>query len=72
MFTDRYFTDLILTGTVAGSNATDQDYADALRVLRDQCTRYYQLDDTCGEALCRLAQRQLLAAQLRREPVLPY
>jgi hypothetical protein len=70
--TERFFCDLITRGTKAGSDATEQDFQDALRMLRDQATRYYQLDDVVGEALCRLAIVQLLAARLRRSPVVPY
>jgi hypothetical protein len=62
---ETIFANLIARGTVEGRDATDQDFADAIRVVNDQATTYYQLDDQVGEALCCLALRQLLAARIR-------
>ena len=67
MSTD-YLLDLINAGKVDGRPATAQDYADALRAVRDREQSYYQLDDALGEQLAHTVQVLLLAAASRRAP----
>jgi len=69
---ERYFRDLVIAGMVDGRSATPQDYQDALRALRDQSTRYYQLGDDYGEALASLATVQVVAAMSRKYSPVPY
>ena len=50
---ERYFSDLLIFHTVAGREATPQDFQDAMRAVAQAHVKYSQLDDTEGLAISR-------------------
>jgi hypothetical protein len=68
---DRYFSDLLTARTVAGRNATPQDWQDALRSLADAMSCAVQHGDERAQAMAQALFSVVFRAK-DGKPVLPY